>query len=890
MDPATRHYLLQTRAAMTERAGRDIRSLCLDPRWLLSSITTRPVAQVAEDLARGGDPELVRLGKFLERGAHMVSEARSKAHRINTMLAWLGTEPHLRPVVERCVAQLRRPYLRTLWSMAPSGTERTRTLRRHHAMVIACTFSVHGELLTTADRKGVVMVWDVATGAFVGEADPRRFWAEQGHAESPGPSSGGRIRVSYGFPQVRLLSGACDHLAVLTPEGLLGVWSLDGVPSPRWVLDTQLDGDPATFLLRRDDPETFLTRSDEAFRLRSWATGDVLLTMPLDGQMASSCLDEDDRVFAVEADQGLVDVWDLTGRRHAARLWVGGRDIARLAVDGALLFVADSAGTGRVWDWTCGRQLTTVRGVFDLPQVDSRAGSLRWLRRPGHLAVVPIRTGSAPMTGVGAWLTSVARGRPRGFDDYGFALEVRLSEQVLATVTTRTHENDDQISYEHRVDMFDRRTGQVLMSGWGADEVLTVAKGPRPDQAVVVTTSGRVETWDLAAGGMRHCRTATSFNDGLATAVSPDGSCVAVCVESDVHLVRPSEKDAAAYPLIGNLLDVTADPGGRWLATLTDQLELDIWDPGTWRLRHRRSGTATRTFHSNMPFRAFSPDGRWIAIHDWDDSLLVWDAMSGQPLPGLRSQDADLVHVAAGPHGPVTVIRHQGGQLSVWDVATRRRMAVLPPSTTVVGDIRGRWVAGIGPDAQVFVWDLALARPLPSPGTAAVVAADPAGRWLYVLGDRTLTAVNPATGRNRLLRMTDGTGDDVAVTVVPSRDGEKCAVIRRDGGIEMLSCPENGSTRAEPVARTRLAGRENLLWRLSASGRLMAIADSGTGSLELIDLTASATAARARASATLDGSLREMAWLGDTAVAVIGPFGLQLITLAPPAPGPRTSV
>ncbi|MEU4540576.1 hypothetical protein AB0G15_37630 [Streptosporangium sp. NPDC023825] len=889
MDEATRRFLLQTRAAMTERAGRDIRGLCLDPGWLLSSITTRPAGQVAEDLARGGDPQLVLLGRFIERGAHMVGEARSKAHRVNTMLAWLGSEPSLRPVVERCVTRLRRPYLLTLWSLGPSGDERVRTLQRHDAMVTTCAFGIEGESLATADQDGVVAIWDVATGAFVGETDPRRLWAERGHGEPPVPHRERIVHISYGTPRVCLLPGTGNRLAVLTPEGLLGVWSLDGVPYPRYVLDTTLDGGTATFLLGRDDPETFLTRSGGAFRLRSWATGEVLLTMDLNGQMAATCLDEDDRLFAVEADQGLVDVWDLAERRHAARLRVGGErvQIARLAVDGALLFMTDYDDVGHVWDWTRGRRLTTVRGVFGLPQIDGRARTLRWLQHPGRLVVTPIRTGPAPMAGIGAWLASAGRDRSEDHDDYGSAVAVRLSEQVLATVITRRHlTGGSAVSFEHRVDMFDVRTGYPLTSGWGPDEVLGAAKGSGPDELVVVTTSGRVETWNLMTGGMRYSRTATGFSGAAATAVSPDGSHVAVSAGGDVHLVRPSEANAAdqatAYPVIGHMLDVTADPGGRWLATLTDQIELDIWDPRTGRLRHRCSGTAPRVFRNARPFRAFSPDGRWIAVHDWDDSLLVWDAMSGWPLPGLPSQDADLVHVAAGPNGPVTVVRHRDGQLSAWDVATRRRIAVLPPSTTVVGDVRGRWVAGIDADDRVFVWDLASARPLPSPGTAETVAADPAGRWLYVAGERTLTAIDPFTGGNRLLRTTDGTSDDAVVKVVPSDDGGRCAVVRGDGGIEILARPEDGSADGGLAARTRLAGRKPM-WRRSASGRLMAVADPAGGDLELIDLAASAAGARAQASATLDGYIRGMAWLGDAAAAVVGDFGLQLVTLTTPA-------
>src|SRR5262249_30456951 len=182
------------------------------------------------------------------------------------------------------------------------------------------------------------------------------------------------------------------------------------------------------------------------------------------------------------------------------------------------------------------------------------------------------------------------------------------------------------------------------------------------------------------------------------------------------NLLRPGDQDeddaAAAYPLVGSLVDVISDPAGRWLATLTEQMELDIWDAATGRLNYRHRGTAPIEFRSSWDhLRAFSPDGRWIAVCDWDGTLLVWDASNGRPLHGLGLRQADLVFAAAGPNGPVVVFREHSGTVTAWDVVTRRRLAVMPPARQVTGDVAGNWLGCLDEQGTAWLWYLATGQP-----------------------------------------------------------------------------------------------------------------------------------------------------------------------------------
>lgn len=881
LDPATRRYLLRTRAAMTERAGRDIRGLCLDPRWLLSSIITRPVGQVTEDLLRGDDPDLVRLGRLLERGAHLMGLSRSKTHLVNTLLLWLEAEPRFRPLFEGCVALLRRPYLRTLWRIDPSGTERTRTLRRHDAEVTSCVVSTDGKSLVTADEEGTVVIWDAGSGAFVGEADPHTLWENLGHSSdrprspSAWPGSNGKVSL--------LTEG--DRLAVLTPPGLLGVWSLTGAPTPGYVIDTRVDGRHTAYLLSPGGQESFMTVSDEAFQLRSWVTGEVLLTMPRHEFSRKMAIDREGQIFVTEAESGLLDVWDLAAREHAARLRVAGSrvKIADFSVYGNLLVVGDFKGAARIWDWTRGTRLTTLTQVLGPPQIDRDAQVVRWLRRPGELAVTPIPFRRVRLAGTRAWIVSLWWTRSTFHRRYGSPVFVRLSEHMLATVINRTAPRGLSYIINHQVHVFDVRDGRALISDWGRERPINIIRGPQPDQLVVMTDTGVVETWDVASGATTFSRPAISAI-GQAAA-SPDGSWLALPAGVDVHIVRPSEAQAPVYQEMADPIHVLADPGGRWLATFSDEPELEIWDPDTGQRKHYLTGKSNVGFRNRPRLRPFSPDGRWIGFTDLDDQILAYDAMSGRPLRGLRpvrppaagNASGNMVHAAAGPNGPIVVISYWG-ELTVWDVGAGRQLATPPSSrTTVVGDARGRWIAGIDADGQAFVWDVADGRLLSSPGPARTLVADPEGQWLYVLADHRLTVVDPYTNRRHVIRATDESRDDTAMSVTVSGDGGRCAFLRRDGGVEVL--PRPGPDNPKPVLITRsrltgLAGESHPL--LSSTGRYLAVTGPIAGELELIDLGGGIPV---QASVTLDGTIQDVTWLGS-ALAAVGEFGLRLVTLA----------
>ena len=304
----SRSFLLREKVRTTKQAGGDVRALCLSTEWLLPSAAARPIGEVIADLQEAADPQLIRLPRSLAQSAHLTGAAMSRPQRVDTILTWLRADPRLRPVADRCVPLLGRAFMQVGWTVRPTGTARLHTLQRHRAHVVGACFSADDRSVITVDQDGVVLLWDVQSGAMVATLDPQQVWAEQGH---DGPPAGDRtrIRVQFGAEYTRVATGGSDQVAVFTPQGLLTVWSLADDPKPRYALATGGDGGySATFVFGVDD-ETFMTRADDCFRLHAWNSGDVLLIMPLAGQMTCSALDACRRYFAVEAPDGVVDVW-----------------------------------------------------------------------------------------------------------------------------------------------------------------------------------------------------------------------------------------------------------------------------------------------------------------------------------------------------------------------------------------------------------------------------------------------------------------------------------------------------------------------------------------------------------------------------------------------------
>jgi WD40 repeat protein len=272
-----------------------------------------------------------------------------------------------------------------------------------------------------------------------------------------------------------------------------------------------------------------------------------------------------------------------------------------------------------------------------------------------------------------------------------------------------------------------------------------------------------VKLWDLThAGGEPEILTANASRFGRLI-FTVDGRALA-SVSGDTVTSRDVDTGRAHPPLEAppegppGIMGIDISPDGRTLAAACNELNQAIlWDLETRRIRHRLR-------HYRVASVAFSPREAILATGTMGlaDTLKLWNADTGQPLPTLEGRPLNTDGWPAfSPDGRILATGGFRGAVRLWDVATGRNLAVLPGHTANVATVAfsrdGRTLASGSWDGTVRVWDVAdVAHPSPRRtlvGHAAwvqSVAFSRDGTTLASAGDDgTIKLWDPATGRER---------------------------------------------------------------------------------------------------------------------------------------------
>ncbi len=134
---------------------------------------------------------------------------------------------------------------------------------------------------------------------------------------------------------------------------------------------------------------------------------------------------------------------------------------------------------------------------------------------------------------------------------------------------------------------------------------------------------------------------------------------------------------------------------------------------------------------------AFSPDGKYIVTASYDNTAIVWDAVSGQKLRSLAGNTGSLHSAAFSPDGKYIVTA--AAIAAVWDAASGQRLCTLAGHTSYVYSAvyspDGRHILTASLDKTVVVWDAASGkklRTLPGDITSMEYSAaySPDGRYI----------------------------------------------------------------------------------------------------------------------------------------------------------------
>ena len=312
---------------------------------------------------------------------------------------------------------------------------------------------------------------------------------------------------------------------------------------------------------------------------------------------------------------------------------------------GDRLASASTDGTLKVWDMNTGQQAWSMKDPDE-----GRVNANRLIVQKPFLAISPeghtlaagnlfgairlwdVNTGEQIQT-----LESNIRWRSLAFSPDG---------NVLAA------ESDDST-----ITLWDLKTGKVLQVLGKKQYPLTsdyIAFSPDGKILAQPNWNGTIKLWDVATGEL-----ALQFGgvdrSGIvkreilvlmpSVAFSPDGGVLASSVNGKIKLWEASSgKELHTLTTGGTLGMVAFSPDGKYLASPDRDDTVHLWEvsTGEWFATFTavppkpRTMKLLNTLLAIRPYIAFSPDGLTLALGSRDNIIMAWDVQTGKALPIIQ--------------------------------------------------------------------------------------------------------------------------------------------------------------------------------------------------------------------------------------------------------------
>jgi WD40 repeat protein len=199
-------------------------------------------------------------------------------------------------------------------------------------------------------------------------------------------------------------------------------------------------------------------------------------------------------------------------------------------------------------------------------------------------------------------------------------------------------------------------------------------------------------------------------NEFTCARFSPDGRRILVFGNLAIVLVLDADTGRELVPPLmhdGRPRDAVWSPDGKFILTTADATGARAWDSAT--------GKVTVTFpHSNsVSAIAFSPDGARLATGHQNNTVQIWETLTGRPAGPPLTVLQEIRELAFSPDGrrlAISTSRHgTEGIVEVRDVATGELVGRPPVHRDSVVSFEfsrdGRWLATACEDHTARVWD-----------------------------------------------------------------------------------------------------------------------------------------------------------------------------------------
>jgi WD40 repeat protein len=239
-----------------------------------------------------------------------------------------------------------------------------------------------------------------------------------------------------------------------------------------------------------------------------------------------------------------------------------------------------------------------------------------------------------------------------------------------------------------------------------------------PDSQQLATAGFRqVKIWDARLYQEIHSIAGlNNFVWGLAW--SPDGASLAsASQDGSVQIWQAADWHTPAILAQGAWAFCLAwSPDGKHLtvgtAKWTDETRIETFSGSSqiWDLESRQLLRECRVT-SFIISTAWSPDGRTIAIGQWDGKLSLWDGVSDKTLRTFQAthERSDINGLAWAPDGRLLATAHQDSKLRLWNPETGEILQTLVGHNGMLRGVTwspdGKMLASAGGDGEIRIWD-----------------------------------------------------------------------------------------------------------------------------------------------------------------------------------------
>ncbi|AFY46334.1 WD40 repeat-containing protein [Nostoc sp. PCC 7524] len=236
----------------------------------------------------------------------------------------------------------------------------------------------------------------------------------------------------------------------------------------------------------------------------------------------------------------------------------------------------------------------------------------------------------------------------------------------------------------------------------------------------------------------------------------------------------------------GEVISVAYSPDGKYLASVSDDNTIKIWESST--------GKAVQTLqgHSSAVYSvAYSPDGKYLASASDDNTIKIWESSTGKVVQTLQGHSSAVYSVAYSPDGKYLASASSDNTIKIWESSTGKAVQTLQGHRSVVYSVAyspdSKYLASASWDNTIKIWDLSTGKVVQTlqghSDSVYSVAYSPDGKYLAsASSDNTIKIWDISTGK--AVQTFQGHSRDVN-SVAYSPDGKHLASASLDNTIKI---------------------------------------------------------------------------------------------------------